>query len=261
MKAIVFDNAGTILKRITAIKDMESQNIFFETNTIGIANENPNRIIVVFQQPTSQIIKENKPNTKIHTYMKQNEDKFEISYSQENIPKNKVIEKLANDTTTISQITQTRDSLMKHNIEICSGSALIVDIEKGKITHVFTAGGVFFNKTKQTIKTLIKDHEIYIASGDNHESLIKIADILGIKRSHIYDTQNRIGKQQIVNMLKKQGYYVYMVGNNLNDELALQCADTGILTLEQKEELPQYLIDNADYTINHFNEILEIIEK
>lgn len=56
MKAIVFDNAGTILKRITAIKSTHGDTIFFETNTIGIANKNPNQIIVVFQQPTPQII-------------------------------------------------------------------------------------------------------------------------------------------------------------------------------------------------------------
>lgn len=48
MKAIVFDNAGTILKRVTSLKDMSTNNIIFETNTIGIANKNENNIILVF---------------------------------------------------------------------------------------------------------------------------------------------------------------------------------------------------------------------
>ena len=46
MKAIVFDNAGTILKRVTALKDMSTNNIVFETNTIGIVNENIESLIL-----------------------------------------------------------------------------------------------------------------------------------------------------------------------------------------------------------------------
>ncbi|WP_303235051.1 HAD family hydrolase [Methanosphaera cuniculi] len=261
MKAIVFDNAGTILKRITAIKNTHDDTIFFETNTIGIANKNPNQIIVVFQQPTPQIIQTQKPNTRIYNYMKQNKDKFEISYSQIPITKDELLEKLKKDTTTINQITKTATTLIdKFNIEICSGSALIIDTQKGNINYVFTAGGVFFDTTKSTIKKL-KDlnFEVYIASGDNHESLMKIATILGIKKSNTYDTANRKEKSEIVKQIQNMGYTVCMVGNNLNDELALECADISILNLEQKEELPEYLLCKVDHTVNKLSEILDII--
>lgn len=39
MKSIVFDNAGTILKRITVLNDVVHNKLIYETNTIGIANQ------------------------------------------------------------------------------------------------------------------------------------------------------------------------------------------------------------------------------
>ena len=78
MKAIVFDNAGTILKRVTSLKDMSTNNIIFETNTIGIANKNENNIILVFNIPTKDLIK---LNTKIIDFFNKNNESYKISYS------------------------------------------------------------------------------------------------------------------------------------------------------------------------------------
>ncbi|MCI5867575.1 MAG: HAD family hydrolase [Methanosphaera sp.] len=260
MKCVVFDNAGTLLRRVTAIKQLETSNIFYETNTIGIANEKPGRIIVVMQQPTKELIKHDKT---IAEYMKENPEKFEISYSQKSIEKQQLIEKLENDTTKISQITTTAKALIrKYDIEICSGSAIIIDTTNGVIEYVYTAGGVFFNETKNTINTLNENsYEVYIASGDNKQSLNKIAQILGVNPENVYDTANREIKKQIVETLQNQGNYVYMVGNNTNDELALKSSDTSILTVEQKEELPEYLLKSVDYKIDSIGEVIDIILK
>ena len=52
-----------------------------------------------------------------------------------------------------------------------------------------------------------------------------------------------------------------MVGNNTNDELALKSSDTSILTVEQKEELPEYLLKSVDYKIDSIGEVIDIILK
>ena len=88
-----------------------------------------------------------------------------------------VIEALEQDTTTFKDIAETAHALInRYDIEICSGSAMIINISEKKIEYVYTAGGLFFDKTEFLFKKL-HDMQIpvYIASGDNEHSLKKIA--------------------------------------------------------------------------------------
>lgn len=259
MKAIVFDNAGTILQRVTALKDVTNNNILFETNTIGMVNNNDESLILVFQTPAEKLIQEDK---KIVDYLKENMDSFEISYSTSDYTKNEAIEALCNDTTEISEIKESARGLInRYNIEICSGSALIVNMNKKRIEYAYTAGGLFFKGTSELIKTLKKlDYEIFIASGDNKHSLVKIANLLNIPLSNINDTCNSNCKKKIVSKLQKEYDNVIMVGNNTNDYLAIKQADIGILTTEQGELLPDFLLNSADYTVDNISDVLKIVE-
>ena len=101
MKAIVFDNAGTILKRVTALKEVSTNKIIYETNTIGMVNEKDESIIIVFQTPTNELIQQ---DGKIIDYLKNNMDSFEISYSKKEYNKQDVICALKNDLTNIVDI-------------------------------------------------------------------------------------------------------------------------------------------------------------
>jgi len=49
-----------------------------------------------------------------------------------------------------------------------------------------------------------------------------------------------------------------MVGNSVNDVLALKEADIGVLTVQQKEENPQMVYDSADVIVENIKEILDI---
>ncbi|WP_432703579.1 hypothetical protein ACRERI_07305 [Methanothermobacter thermautotrophicus] len=48
------------------------------------------------------------------------------------------------------------------------------------------------------------------------------------------------------------------MGNGINDILALREADIGVLTLQQREHVPQRLIEAADYVIENIGELLDI---
>lgn len=259
LKSIVFDNAGTILRRVSALLEMDTKNIIYETNTIGIASQNDD-IIVVLQTPTEELIKY---DCKIVDYLKKYPNQFEISYSPNDITKEEVINSLQNDNTTLNEIKISAKALIdKYDIEICSGSALIIDVDSKKIKYLYTAGGLFFKDTLKLIYSLKKlAFDIYIASGDNKNSLLKISSILGIDKNNIFDTCNSKCKEHVVTSLQSDGKFVYMVGNNLNDILAIKKADIGILSLEQKEELPDYLLTEADYTINSIYEVLKIVNE
>jgi Cu+-exporting ATPase len=56
----------------------------------------------------------------------------------------------------------------------------------------------------------------------------------------------------------KRNYDVMMVGNSVNDVLALKEADIGVLTVQQKEENPQMVYDAADVIVENIKEILDI---
>ncbi len=258
MKSVVFDNAGTILRRVSVLVNMHDKSFSFETNTIGIAHENINKILVVIQTPTEKLIKK---QGFIIDYLKENPDEFEISYSQKDFTKDDVLNSLSNNKTTINDIKLSALKIVEeYDIEICSGSALIIDMEKSSIDYVYTAGGMFFKDTKKVFQYLKnKDIHIYIASGDNRQSLNKIAKILDIPQQDVFDTSNRTAKEKIVKSLQQKGDFVYMVGNNTNDELAINQADVGILSLEQKEELPEYLKNSADYVIDSIGEVIKIV--
>lgn len=258
MKSIVFDNAGTIIRRVTALKDMSTKKIFFESNTIGIVNDIDNSLILVFQTPTKKLLD---LDCKIVDYLENNKDLFEISYSNKKYTKEEVIGALKGDVTSFTDLKESASALIsKYDIEICSGSAIIVNMSLKKILYVYTSGGLFFEDTLYLFKTLKKlSYNIYIASGDNKQSLYKISSILNIPQNNIYHTCNSTCKRNVIIKLQRDNQKVIMVGNNTNDELAIKQADIGILTLEQNEKLPNTLLNNSDYTINRIGDVLKFI--
>ena len=260
MKSIVFDNAGTIIKRVNALKHMSTQNIIFETNTIGMVDGMCEGLILVFQTPTKKLIQQ---DTAIYDFLKNNPKRYEISYSTKNYTKQEVTKTLKQDTTTFKDIKQATNQLVnKYEIDICSGSALLIDMKKGKIEYVYTAGGIFYPETTKLFKKLNqKQYHLYIASGDNRESLEKIAKKLEIPQENVYHTCNSHCKENVVKILQEKNDHVFMVGNNTNDEKAIKKADTGILTIQQKEKLPQHLYESADYVIESIYDVLKIVDE
>lgn len=260
MKSIVFDNAGTILKRISVLNDVVNNKLIYESNTIGIANKKSSRIIIVLQTPAEKLAM---MNGKIYDYLKKYPHNFEISYSQTSITKNEVLNAIKRDTTSFEDLSLTTNTLTKkYDVEIISGCALIVDMYEKQIDYVYTAGGLFFEDTRKVINFINNSPlSVYIASGDNKESLNKIASTLEIPQTNVFSTLNKTGKYNLIQSLQEKGNYVYMVGNHTNDQLAIEQADVGILTLEQEETVPNTLQNSADYIIHSLGDVIEIIKK
>ena len=94
MKSIVFDNAGTIIKRVNALKHTSTQNIIFETNTIGMVDQMCEGLMLVFQTPTKKLIQQDRT---IYDFLKNNPEQYEISYSTKNYTKQEVSKVLKHD--------------------------------------------------------------------------------------------------------------------------------------------------------------------
>ncbi|MBM4240515.1 MAG: HAD family hydrolase [Euryarchaeota archaeon] len=260
MKAVVFDNSGTLIKRYRAMKDLRTGVICDFISSLDVVDCDSKRALVVLQTDPSKCIINAKPNQTIYEFIMRNKIDFDISYCAFDIEKKELLKAIENDRTPVSDIQDTIKAVIekKYNVQICSGSGFIVNIEKKKIEFTITAGGKIFQEVLDVIKKLKKRKiDIFVASGDRKGSLEELAKFIGIPKKNVFGTANPKRKRDIIKELKKK-YQVMMVGNSVNDVLALNEADIGVLTLQQKENTSEKVYDAANVVINNIEEILEI---
>ena len=260
MKAIVFDNSGTLIKRYRAIKDIKNGVICDDVNSIDIVDNDKNRALVVLQTDPSNCINKARPDQTITHFLKKNDIEFDISYSDVDIRKEELLNAIENDKSCMSDVQDTYKTVVgKHyNVHICSGSGFIVNMKTGQIEFTITAGGKIFDEVPFVVKELKKRGiKIFIASGDRKTSLEQLAEHINIPKENVFDTASSRRKEEIVKDLKKK-YKVMMVGNSSNDVLAIQEADIGVITLQQGEIPPDKVNGTADYVIENIKDVLNI---
>lgn len=97
----------------------------------------------------------------------------------------------------------------------------------GKTLASFFLEDTIRDDAKETIEYLQKNGiETIICSGDNQQVVKKMAETLGVKE--YYFSHNPQQKADIVSSLREEGKIVVMVGDGINDSLALSRADISI---------------------------------
>ncbi|WP_296784157.1 HAD family hydrolase [uncultured Methanobrevibacter sp.] len=260
-KAVVFDNSGTLIERFRVIKDVINGNIFTDINSLDLIDQADALALVVLQFNTNKLLKLDS-DTLISDVIKEYNIDFDISFSTNPVSKAEVKEILDNEkSTTISDITDGFDILREKisHMELCNGSALIVDMDLGVVAYTITSAGKFFPKVFETVETLkSRGIEIYIASGDRKGAINRLANMLDVPEDNAFGTVSTRGKCEVVSILKDSGYKVMMVGDGLNDILAFKKADVSVLTIEQQEEVSPKMMDKTDYIIEDIFEVTMI---
>ena len=260
-KAVVFDNSGTLIERYRVIKDVINGNIFTDINSLDLIDQADSLALVVLQFNTNKLLKLDQ-DILVSDVIKEFNIDFDISFSTNPVSKAEVKDILDNEkSTTISDITDGFDILSEKisNMELCNGSALIVDMDLGIVAYTITSAGRFFPKVFETIETLkSRGIEIFIASGDRKGAINRLANMLDVPEDNAYGTVSTRGKCEIVSALKSEGYKVMMVGDGINDVLAFMKADVSVLTIEQKEEVSKKLYNKTDYIIKDIFEVTAI---
>ena len=235
-KAIVFDNSGTLLERYRVIKDVSTGELFTDVNSLHLIDSMDSLALVVLQFNTNCLLNLDS-NTLISDVIKQHNIDFDVSFTSCETTKEEVTDILENENqATISDITD-GFTILKEKIpkmELCNGSAVIIDINKNKIVYTITSAGKLFSEVIDTIK------------------------ILNVNKKHAFGTVSPKGKCKVVRCLKDRGYKVMMVGDGLNDVLAFNNADVSVLTVEQEEEVSPKLINKTDYVIQKISEVISI---
>lgn len=260
-KAVVFDNSGTLIQRFRVIKDVINDDIFTDINSLDLIDSADALTLVVLQYNTNKLLNLD-PDTLISDVIKNCEIDFDISYSTKQFSKAEVKDILfADNSTKVSDITDSFDILREKipHMELCNGSALIVDMNSGVVAYTITSAGKFFPKVFETIEILkSRGIEIYIASGDRKGAINRLACMLDVPLDNAYGTVSTRGKCELVSILQDGGYKVMMVGDGLNDILAFNRADISVLTIEQQEEVSPKMMDKTDYIIRDIFEVTNI---
>jgi soluble P-type ATPase len=260
MKAVVFDNSGTLIKRYKALKDLRNGAICDYANSIQIVDHNINRALVVLQTDPSKCIVKARPDQTIYEFLMKNNVEFDVSYSDVDIDKSDLLKAIEDDDSTMKDLQDTYNAVIdkKYNVHICSGSGFIVNMKSGRVEFTITAGGKIFEEVPNVISELKnRNIQIFVASGDRKVSLEQLANYIHIPKGNVFDTASSRRKKEIIQGLKKS-YRVMMVGNSSNDILALEEADVGVLTLQQGDETPDKVFKAADHVVNNISEVLDI---
>lgn len=260
-KAIVFDNSGTLIERYRVIKDISTGELITHINSLDLIDSCLNAALVVLQFNTNRL-KDLDPNTLISDYIIENNIDFDISYYSTDVSHEEIERILQKDSAIIKDITDTFP-LLKENVphmELCNGSAVIIDIAEERIAYTITSAGQLFRGVKDTISNLQENGiDVFIASGDRSGAIKRLADLTGIPEDHAFATASTHKKAEIVESLQQEGYKVMMVGDGPNDILAFEQADKAVLTTEQKDgDFPDKLKGYADFVIEEISQVLEI---
>lgn len=262
-RAIVSDNSGTLLERYRAIKEIEGGMIFTNINSLDLIESGEYLNLVVLQFDTTRLL-DLPQDMLISDIVRKYDLDFDVSFPNKEISRSEVADIIYNDdTATIGDIVDCFAVLKEKipQIELCNGSALIIDIKNRIIKYTITSAGKLFPSVKPTIAKLQEDGiEIFIASGDRKGAIENLAKLLNINVKNAYGTVPTKGKCKLVRDLQDKGYRVLMVGDGLNDILAFEAADISVLTLEQGEEVSEKMLDKTDFTIDSFDEIIDIVK-
>ena len=259
-KAVVFDNSGTLIERYRVLKDVQTGLICDTISSLDLVDNGIHRALVVLQTDPAKCIINAKPNQTIFEFINRNKIDISISYSSKEIEKEELMAAIKDDKSQVKDIQDTIQAVRdkKYNVQICSGSGIIVALDLKKIEFTISSGGKVFPEVIDVVKELQKrDIDIFIASGDRKGSLQKLAEFIGIPRENVFDTAHAWKKMEIVKELK-ENYKVMMVGNSVNDIFALEEADIGVLTEQQKENNPAKLYGAVDKVISNISQLLEI---
>jgi len=243
--AVVLDKSGTILRPCRVILDLQRNEVFFHINTLKFVIEIGGYLVNI--KGTRSALKRG--------VMKVGK----VICASSKAPPN-----ISNAALRRVDILDALNTVMveaeRHcGSEVGTCAALVLD-KYGHPTHAVGLGGKLYDDVKDTVEKIIKlDNDVFIATGNCREATLRCARILGIDKRFVLADASPKEKMNFVRMLEKFYGLVVMVGNDVNDLLAMREADLSILV---KREAPEVIPPlEADYIVDSLGELPDIISK
>lgn len=263
--AVVFDSAGTLLSTYRVAKDICRKKLLPGIETTTLTYSSPDRVLIVLPLHSRQLMAA-PPETLLSEYLVGHEIGFGISCMGKITTSTDIGDILYTDrrctTGDLQECIKNVWSVCKDQTMLTLNSGAIINMAQGGIEFTVTAGGWPFEGARETISALHRRGvPTFIASGDRIAKLEHMADHLGIPRDRVYGVATPTVKAQIITDLRKEYDKVLMVGDGINDLIAMQNADVAVLTIQQPGERPEALFKEADHIIRNVAGVIPIVEE
>lgn len=259
--AVVFDSAGTLLHMYRVAKEPSTGNILENIESTAIVAQKNGCGLVVLNT-ANDIILSSRKDMSLFEFMKEYGVSLSISCSKGKVSPETAYEVIKGTAPLMGDLHDVLEMVSSRCPNIFYLAAgLIVDSEARRIPYILSTGGQVFSTTLQTIQTLHAMRvDTYIASGDGIFTLTQLAEFIDVPMERVFPYSDTLKKERVVLELKGKYEKVIMVGDGINDILALRAADVGIMTTQQGDKRPKELREAADVIINDIVKVVDVVK-
>ena len=257
--AVVFDCAGTLVEMYRVTKNLETGQVILDADNLKLVTESPGSGLIIMDAPLD-LVQKQPPSRLLSEFLRTEKIPFGVAFSAEGFEAGDISRVLLTDKTEMKYFLEANaESASYFDDIIYEVFGFVLSSSKNKITHIMSTGGKLFNNAKDVVSAAGENCDLFIASGDDYGNLNRVADKLGIPKDNVIGLCNDTKKEKIV--LELQNHYpkVIMIGDGINDLLALNAADLGILISRSNYHTPDHLIDSADEIVDDLGECINIL--
>lgn len=261
--AVVFDSAGTLLRMYRVAKNIHTGEYLDEVVTTELVGKKPYCALLVMQVDSNKLVN-CPPSMLVSDFIRKYKIDVEVGCSRAHVEKATAISVVENDTLAkMSDLQDVMASVKRKCRNIFyMGVGLVIDTETKSIRYAICTGGKIYSHSCSVIQALTeKGIGVYIASGDSMRNLQPLAKNVCVPFDRVFEIATPRKKEAIVKRLKQQYDKVIMVGDGINDLLAMRAADMGVLSIQQTGKCPPLLCEEADVVIKDIKEIVGVIEE
>lgn len=270
---IVFDVTGTLLEPAVVIRDVSSGRMAEDIKLsngkrisgLDFLSANPQYALAALDVNPEELSGGTDQNQTVSTYIMENKIRTYLLYTEGELSEEEIHTAILSDNVvTIRDYVKAINALKNaHEIEWLLTLTILVDVSIKRIPYIGAVAGKTFPGVQDLVKMLKEmDISVYLASGEQKNALERVGEHIGVEKDFIFACANANYKGEIIESLKRKFDYTIMVGNSLNDMVAMKKAQVAILNKQYSGfRTNERLLEVSDFVVSNIEELIFLIPK